>query len=139
MTSLLTHTFPHSTRPSFMPKINNQLLKKFNSCGQLSKSFLKWQNSDFQSQFSVSKINRIFWKIFSLKNLILGAHLLLLTFLETSIFEPLYFLKLCPIFDWLQDLKNFGFGPKERPGRMCDSVSSKWGHTNQSVPVGKTL
>ena len=43
-----------------MPKINNQLLKKFNSCSQLSKSFLKWQNSDFQSQFSVSKIIRIF-------------------------------------------------------------------------------
>ena len=29
MTSLLTHTVAHSTRPSFMPKANNQLLKKF--------------------------------------------------------------------------------------------------------------
>ena len=29
MTSLLTHTVAHSTRPSFMPKANNHLLKKF--------------------------------------------------------------------------------------------------------------
>ena len=29
MTSLLTHTVAHSTRPSFMPKANNQPLKKF--------------------------------------------------------------------------------------------------------------
>ena len=29
MTSLLTHTKAHSTRPSFMPKANNQSLKKF--------------------------------------------------------------------------------------------------------------
>ena len=29
MTSLLTHTVAHSTRPSFRPKTNNQPLKKF--------------------------------------------------------------------------------------------------------------
>ena len=29
MTSLLTHNFAHSTRHSFRPKTNNQLLKKF--------------------------------------------------------------------------------------------------------------
>ena len=29
MTSLLMHTIAHSTRPSFRPKTNNQLLKKF--------------------------------------------------------------------------------------------------------------
>ena len=29
MTSLLTHTVAHSTRPSYRPKINNQPLKKF--------------------------------------------------------------------------------------------------------------
>ena len=29
MTSLLTHTVAHSTRPSSMPKANNQPLKKF--------------------------------------------------------------------------------------------------------------
>ena len=39
MTSLLTNTVAHSTRPSFMPKANNQPHKKFfKSCGQLSKS-----------------------------------------------------------------------------------------------------
>ena len=57
MTSLLTHTVAHFTRPSFRPKINNQPLK---SCGQLSKSCQKWQNSDFQSQFSMPKIIQIF-------------------------------------------------------------------------------
>ena len=62
MTSLLTHTVAHSTRPYYRPKINNQSLKK--SCGQLSKSCQKWQNSDFQSQFSMSKIIRIFLEIF---------------------------------------------------------------------------
>ena len=29
MTTLLTHTVAHSTKPSFMPKTNNQPLKKF--------------------------------------------------------------------------------------------------------------
>ena len=37
---------------------------------------------DFQSQFSISKIIRIFLIFFSLKNIILGAHFLLLTFVE---------------------------------------------------------
>jgi hypothetical protein len=53
------------------------------------------QNSDFQSQFSMSKIIPIFLKIFSLKNIILGAHFSLLTFLKTLIFEAL---KMCPTF-----------------------------------------
>ena len=52
MTTLLTHTVAHSTKPSFMPKTNNQSHK---SCAPLSKSWQKWQNSDFQSQFSMSK------------------------------------------------------------------------------------
>ena len=51
----------------------------------------------FQSQFSMSKIN---W-IFSSKNINLGDHFLLKTFFLDSIFEPLYFLELCPIFDEL--------------------------------------
>ena len=38
--------------------------------------------SDFQSQFSMSKIIRIFLIFFSLKNINLGASLLLLTFFE---------------------------------------------------------
>ena len=73
MTSLLTHTVAHSTRPSIRLKTNNQPLKKFLS--QLSKNRQKWQNSDFQSQFSMSKIIQIYLKIFLVKNLILVAHL----------------------------------------------------------------
>ena len=38
--------------------------------------------SDFQRQFFVSKITQIFQKNVSLKNINLGAHFLLLTFLE---------------------------------------------------------
>ena len=65
MTSLLTHTVAHSTRPSFRPKNNKQPLKKvLKSCGQLSKSCQKLQNSDFQSQFPMSKITRIFLNLF---------------------------------------------------------------------------
>jgi hypothetical protein len=62
MTSLLMqHTVAHSTRPSFRLKINKQpFYQSFMSCGQMSKSCQKWQNSDFQSQFSMSKIIRIF-------------------------------------------------------------------------------
>ena len=38
MTSLLTHTVAHSTKPASRPKTNNQSIKKFfKSCGQLSK------------------------------------------------------------------------------------------------------
>ena len=40
----------------------------------------------------MSKIIRIFLIFFSLKNIILGAHFSLLTFLKTLIFEALYFL-----------------------------------------------
>ena len=57
MTTLLTHNVAHSTKPFFMPQTNNQSPKT-----QLSKSCKKWQNSDFQSQFSMSKIIGIFLK-----------------------------------------------------------------------------
>ena len=68
MTSLLTHTVAHFTRPSFRPTINNLIF--FKSFGQLSKSCQKWQNSDFQSQFSMPKIIRIFPIFFSMKYVI---------------------------------------------------------------------
>ena len=60
MTSLLIHTVAHSTRPAQ----NQQPIPKkvFKSCNQLSKSCQKLQNSDFQSQLSMSKIIRIFLK-----------------------------------------------------------------------------
>ena len=50
-------------------------------------NFENWVNGevskfDFQSQFSRSKIIRIFLIFFSLKNMNLGAHFLLLTFFD---------------------------------------------------------
>ena len=59
----------------------------------------KVPKSDFQSQFSMSKIIQIFLIFFSLKNISSEEGFLLLTFLKTSIFEPLCFLKWGPIFD----------------------------------------
>ena len=79
MTTLLTQTVARSTKPSFMPKTNNQPPKKFLS---LALSCQKWQNSDFQSQFSMSKNIRIFRKKNSLKNMILGTQFLLLTLIS---------------------------------------------------------
>ena len=57
-------------------------IKNFRSCVQLSKRCQKLQNFDFQSQFSMSKIIRIFPFFFSLNNINLGAHFLLLTFFD---------------------------------------------------------
>ena len=57
MTSILTHTVAHSTKLSLRPKNQQPAhLKVFKSCRQLSKSCQEWQNSDFQSQFFMSKI-----------------------------------------------------------------------------------
>ena len=132
MTSLLTHSVAHFIRPylSLGPKIITSSLKVFKSCSQLSKNCQKWQNFDFQSQFSMSKIIPIYLKKISLKNMILGAHFLLLTFSKTSIFKPLYFLKWRLIFGNFNSTERrtkklfkwlvVGFGPKGMPGRICD-------------------
>ena len=70
------------------------------SCAQLSKSCQKWPNSDFQSEFSMSKIIRIFLKKKIHGRISIWAHLFCKKhFLLTSIFKPLYLLKWCPIFD----------------------------------------
>ena len=62
----------------------------------------KEPKSYFQSQFWMTKNNRIFSKKFDYsKNINLGDHYLLKLFFLNSIFEPLYFLKLRPIFDRL--------------------------------------
>ena len=53
----------------------------------------------FQSQFSMSKIDGIFSKKKSFKNINLGDNFKKKLFFLTPIFEPLYFLKSCPIFD----------------------------------------
>ena len=85
MTSLLTHTVAHSTRPSFRPKTNNQPV--FKSCCQLSKKCKQLQNSDFQSQFSMSKMIRIF-----LKKFFIEEYNLVSTFFVIDIFWQLQFL-----------------------------------------------
>jgi hypothetical protein len=65
--------------------------------------------SDFQSQFSMLKIIRIFLKKISLKNIILGAHFLLSTFKKNP-FKALYLLKLGPfLVSWFPSfVKNYG-------------------------------
>ena len=60
MTQLLSHTMAQFTGSSFMLKANNQPYKKFRVCIQLSKRCQKLQNFDFQCQFFMSKIIRIF-------------------------------------------------------------------------------
>ena len=54
----------------------------------------KMPKSDF-----ISRIIRNFPCFFEIKNISLGAHFLKNVFSRTSIFQKIYFLKLCPIFD----------------------------------------
>ena len=80
MTTLLTHTVAHSTKPSFMPRTNNQPPKKFLS---LALKVVKNGNIlTFKVNFLCQKITESFQEKNSLKNMILGAHFLLLTFFE---------------------------------------------------------
>ena len=78
--------------------------KKFCQMNIRSKSSdQKMPISDFQSQFSMSKIIRIFLNFFSLKNINLGAHFCYWHFLKTSIFKALYLLKSWQFFvSWIQ-------------------------------------
>ena len=88
----------YKIRKVFLLQIN---IPKGNYCSlwtDVAASHQKVQKPDFQSQFSMSKMMRIFPN-FSSKNINLSAHFLLLTFLTTSIFKTIYFLKWCPIFD----------------------------------------
>jgi len=60
----------------------------------------KVPKSDFQSWFSMSRIIRIFFCCFFQLRAIVDVHNFCKNqFLITSIFETLYFLKSCPIFD----------------------------------------
>ena len=54
----------------------------------------KEPKSDFQSEFSMSKIIRIFLFFFSLKNIILGANFSLLTFFDNFNFYSTLFSKM---------------------------------------------
>ena len=102
--------------------------------------------SDFQSQFSMSKIIRIFPKKISLSSINLGAHLHVCYwhFLTIFIFKALYFLKWSSFFDGIytsivyesiwKTLKKIIWQAivlehKRRPCKMCDSVRQKLGHT----------
>ena len=72
--------------------------KIFKSCSQLNKSCQKWQNSDFQSLFSLSKVIRIFLKYFFIEKYDFRG-----TFFVIDIFWKLQFLnhfvtKIMPIF-----------------------------------------
>ena len=59
----------------------------------------KVRKMDFQSQFSMSKIIRIFLNFFSLKNTNLETHFLLLAFFDEINFLSTLLLKLGQIFD----------------------------------------
>ena len=59
----------------------------------------KCQNLTFKVNFLCLKLLESFWLFFSLKNTNLGANFLSLTFLISSMFKSLYFLKWCPVFD----------------------------------------
>ena len=118
MTSLLTHIVEHSTRPFFMLEANNQLLKKFLSLavrcrsGQMSKSCQKWQNSDFQSQFSMSKIIQIFLKICFIEEYDFRGTLFVIDIFWKLQFLNTLFSKMTSNFwklllNWWQDLKTF--------------------------------
>ena len=70
MTTLLTHTVAHSTKPSFMPKTNNQSPKKFLSQAKVGKN---GKIPTFKVNFLHKKISESFSIFFSLKNVNLGA------------------------------------------------------------------
>ena len=90
--------------------LNSKLFGQESTChqGKIFKKFLrimtvrqKVPKSYFQSQFWMLKINWIFSKKNLSKNINLGDHYLVKTFFLNSIFVPLFFLKLRPIFDKL--------------------------------------
>ena len=58
----------------------------------------KMPKSDFQSEFSLSRIIRILLIFFINEEYIIGAHYLKNIFLITSIYERIYFLNSCLIF-----------------------------------------
>ena len=78
ITTLLVYTFAHSTRH----------LKVIKFCCHLRKSRQKLQNSDFQSQFSNSKMIRIFLIFFQRNKIYFRA-----TFFVIDSFRQLQFLQ----------------------------------------------
>ena len=121
MTQLLSHNITHFTGPSFMLKANNQPYKKI-----LGLAF-SWVNIvknckilTFKVNFLWQKLSESFQTFFSLNNINLGAHFLLLTFFDNFNFESTLFSKMEAVF-WrnlhkcTQDLKFFywaGYCPR---------------------------
>ena len=60
MTSLLTHSVAHSTRPSFRPKINNQPLKKFLSLALSWTKVVPWKKLFLKKNVSLKKLLFLF-------------------------------------------------------------------------------
>ena len=100
MTSLLTHTVAHTTRPSLWPKTNNQPLKKFLS---LVVSWVKVVKNGkiltFKVNFLCQKLSESFYNIFHWRIWFYGHTFCYWHFLKISLFKPIYFLKWRPIFD----------------------------------------
>ena len=86
-TTLLSDTVAHSTRPSLRPKINYQPLKKLLS---LAVSWVKVVKNckilTFKVNFLPQKLSEAFY-ISLLKNIILEAHYLFVTFFENFNFQ----------------------------------------------------
>ena len=82
-----------------LPKNQHAQRKLFKNDPARNYVLLKSAEIILLSQFSMSKIQGIFSKKKSFKNINLGNHFFLKTFFLTLIFEPLYFLKSCLIFD----------------------------------------
>ena len=95
---------PTQSRKDFCLKVNipkgNYWILRINVMGR----YQKVPKFDFQSQFSTSKIIRIFLNFFSLKNINLVAHFYWHS-LITSILKSCYFLKWFLIFDTSPFLK----------------------------------
>ena len=96
--------------------------------------------SDFQSQFSMSKIIWIFPNFFFIEEYQFRRRFFVIViFLKTSIFEPLCFLKWCPIFNgpcehlWKSNQKTIfillTFLLKSTPCWLTSAKPHHWGHT----------
>ena len=93
----------------------------------------KVPKSDFQSEFSMSKIIRIFLIFFSMKNKGLGAHFLLKSFFCNFNFKTPLLLKSCSIFDETtklckasEDVYNRGGWPFVWMGRQRCRFRHSW-------------
>ena len=93
------HTVAHSTKLSFTPKTNSQLIKKFFRLAVIwVKVIENGKILTFKVNFLCQKLSKSFyffhWRTSISEDMFWYWHIL-----KTSIFKPFYFLKWCPIFD----------------------------------------